>query len=490
MSDFDRLLKDALRSAGDSHRLESTHGARSKFITARRRRTLFTAATSVAVLAALMVTAVVAAPWDRRTDLVAPPPEPAAPQGEMLVTQRIPADSSPSSLDFEGTNLYVGHAEDPTVGAIDVNKNEYRTIVSYSIDDEAGMHPAMHVAVHGSSLYTAGRGEVSVEVIPKRLDEGVSTVIGYPWEGDISDLLVTSEATWVAGADPSGDVNSYAIAALDPDLSGRQDLIHTEASGRLDEGFGYVWLTQSPTGGGLARKGPSSSSVEEIDQVGAATDVSAGGGAVWTFAKSSPADGVTYRLTRIDPESAEVTDRFDVPGYFARVEASDDLGIFVMSKVTETQSKLFRIDPVSGDILGEPLDFGPGPFALESGFRSLWVADQLGDKVYRVEVGETASPQPEVDGGNDKKRAKKRALEGLEAEVAARLAALDANQTTDKELLRLIRKHDLSPEGRDRLQVLMLKRMRALTGDYDTLQEAIDRAIEEASQRKNKGMDG
>ncbi|MDQ3956596.1 MAG: hypothetical protein M3285_13720, partial [Actinomycetota bacterium] len=74
------------------------------------------------------------------------------------------------------------------------------------------------------------------------------------------------------------------------------------------------------------------------------------------------------------------------------VEAAEDLGVFVLARVNETESRLFRVDPATGEVLGKSLEFGAGPFALESGFRSLWIADEGEDAVYRVEVGTFEQP--------------------------------------------------------------------------------------------------
>lgn len=127
MSDFDKLLEESLKLAGQSHEPAGLSTARDRFVRARRRRSLFTAATSLAVVAAI-VTTVVAAPWDRgNTNIVGPAPGPTARPGEMVITAATDVDSTPSDIDIDSDRLFVGSTENAKISVVNQKRTTLRS---------------------------------------------------------------------------------------------------------------------------------------------------------------------------------------------------------------------------------------------------------------------------------------------------------------------------------------------------------------------------
>lgn len=405
MSDFDRLLKDALQSAGDSHRPESTHSARSKFVAARRRRSLFTAATSLAVLAAL-VTTVVAAPWDGgNTDIVGPAPGPTAPPGEMLITAATDVDSTPSDIDVDGDRLYVGSAETGKISVVNPGKNDVEVVIDpFEQGREiTGEGPTSTVELDvsdGVITTTSGNWLFKATVGPHGGDPEWETPVGSRWSAPISDFVVSNDhVVWVAGPSPFDKGDQPGIFRVEgPHIELAGGGFEVPEPARLDFGYGNLWAAQTIGHDWLTRIDPETLEQTTVPEPGggrnsidADLEVSVGAGAVWTHYPAQES------LIRVDPATATISGKWPMAGRQAVIEATEDLGVFVMIHRSQEVSRLYRIDPNSGETLGETMDFaGPGPFALESGFGSLWIADQSHNKVYRIEVGEKISTEPEI----------------------------------------------------------------------------------------------
>lgn len=444
MSDFEDLLKDSLGKAASSHRNAGLHRARETFVARRRRRSAFVVVGSLGT-AALLITGVVAAPWgeSRKTEVVSPQPLPRAVGGEMVVTQEFEVGAQPSSLDIDGSELYVGHAQDSLVETISVD-GKVSTQMEFTNAAEVGTLESAHIAVEKGDIWTAADGHVTKigagpqvfldDEVPhvdpptpgptlyldpkenKKVDVpgAASGHGGYTWNGAVYDLTIGGGSAWVAGSGPDG-TDRYSLGRFDLEdyspakLVLKEDALRSPA--RLDFGYGYVWAAQSSSEGGLVRfdpdtvEGTSVQPASDVPPDGSivveASDVSAGAGKVWAF--GSPGASLGHMLVRVDPSTAHSEKFIQLPGAETSpdgvVEADDELGVFVMAKTGGDSHRLFRVDPASGEVVGDPLDFGRGPFALESGFRSLWVADRSKDTVYRIEVGHSVKPKPRVDGG-------------------------------------------------------------------------------------------
>ncbi|HYN35993.1 MAG TPA: hypothetical protein VEV82_03360 [Actinomycetota bacterium] len=210
---------------------------------------------------------------------------------------------------------------------------------------------------------------------------------------------MTIDETWVAAPFAPGfaPLRPTIFRVVSPIKEPIGESLEIPEPARLDFGYGKLWAAQSMGHDWLTRIDPETLERTTVPEPGGSRhdidsdlEVSVGAGAVWTHVLAYSS------LIRVDPSTARVTGEWPIAGTQAVIEATEDLGVFVMIHRSQAVSRLYRIDPNSGETLGETMDFaGPGPFALESGFGSLWVADQSHDKVYRIEVGEKVSPEVE-----------------------------------------------------------------------------------------------
>jgi hypothetical protein len=405
MTDLERLLKRSLRQAGTAHEPKGVHEARTMFVKRRSRRSVVVASASLA-LAALMVTTVIAAPWggsDDKPKVVSPAPAPTAPPGEMFVKQTVKLDEAPSDLDFDGDELYVASAESRAIEVIDPLENRiWRTVDDFLVKSWDGDHPdSIDVIDVSGGAIRAISDDVLYTVSVERVDESVfgDTSGATHFNGPLFDLIVTQENSWMARS--FSDSGEIGISRWDFPTGNRpQDRpdgrLLTDEPARLDYGLGYLWAAQSTNADWITRVDPESlertvvPTPEGLDEEDSPLELSAGAGAVWTHAPD--------QLFRIDPLSAEVDGEWALPGHSAVLEATEDLGVFVMTRMGASRSRLYRIDPTTGNVIGDPMEFGSGPHSLESGFGSLWVADWQHKAVFRVEVGEQTEAQPEETG--------------------------------------------------------------------------------------------
>ena len=426
MSDLDRLLRDSLKRAGDRYDPAASAASRERFVAFRKRRAMTRGFASVAIVAVVIGAAAVAAPWPKSDDVegpAGPSGQPSALAGEMYVTQTIQVGAEPTDVEISDAHLYVGHKGVGPIDVVDPARHKVTdSLAGFSNAEEAHIPSFQFVEVEAGTAWTAGDGgltshdfgetQILCSANPEGKDVPVEfdcTPSAFPHlsrEGSVADMELTADALWLSGLDHSTGSDRYEIAAYARDLNandGVEPLQRLDFSGtpRLEHGYGALWVTEQQFGDpeGVYRVDPETLAKETVKPADptspsgspflSASDVSVGAGGVWAF--GSPGASLGYMVTRIDPETSRSGEHIVLPGVpnstFGWVEASDDLGVFVMAKISAGHSKLFRVNPATEEVIGEPLDFGPGPFALESGFRSLWIADQSESVVHRVEIG-------------------------------------------------------------------------------------------------------
>lgn len=443
MSEIDRLLRDSLGRAGAAVGDVSPERARKRFAERRRGRLRlrFVALASAAALVVAGVGVLVAV-QEREVQNVFTGPAPSVPAGDMLVTARIDVGANPTSIDTDGDKVYVGHASGGRVTTIDpVNGSADESYIGYDEEfqpDRTGIPGQPRpmesdlLVVEGEHFWAAGNGGLAhgtLDVQRVVVDADGESVDPPAWlaqtivatGGRTTDIEVGPGAVYLSGVartDAKYEIAEYQPSDLSDDTP---DFIEVPVEPVLATHGGIVWATQrgerwtSPKEGvdGLLRI--DFENLEEWDHsedlvegLSGPTDVSAGAERVWVY-ESPVTDvnpGADSSLVALDPASGAITESVSIPGWSGRVEAMTDLGVFVMvTGVGDNESRLHRVDPATGDKLGEPLTFdSPGPFSMTSGFGSLWIADEGKDAVYRVEIGtreeatlETKLP-PEEDG--------------------------------------------------------------------------------------------
>ncbi len=149
-------------------------------------------------------------------------------------------------------------------------------------------------------------------------------------------------------------------------------------SGAVDVavGDGAVWISGF---GAVSRLDPRTSEVVATIETPGTEDfsrVAVGEGAVWVTADGG-------KVYRIDPATNAVVATIPVVGPIMGVWAED--GSVWVTRPAEGIGELVRIDPATNAVVGEPIEVGPGPVSVISGFGALWVTNTSPPSVVRVD---------------------------------------------------------------------------------------------------------
>jgi Domain of unknown function (DUF5074) len=149
-------------------------------------------------------------------------------------------------------------------------------------------------------------------------------------------------------------------------------------SGAVDVavGDGAVWISGFGT---VSRLDPRTNEVVATIETPGTEDysrVAVGEGAVWVTADGG-------RVYRIDPVTNAVVATIPVGGPIMGVSAGD--GSVWVTRPAEGIGELVRIDPATNAVVGEPIEVGPGPVSVISGFGALWVTNTSPPSVVRVD---------------------------------------------------------------------------------------------------------
>jgi YVTN family beta-propeller protein len=149
----------------------------------------------------------------------------------------------------------------------------------------------------------------------------------------------------------------------------------------MDSGFGAVW-TATCGERGVARIDPKTGKVTKWVAVDVPTEgessVGAGEGGIWAIADGDDCSGCV--LVRIDPESVQITDTYDVPEGGTAVRAG--LGGIWITYFFE--GRIAHVDPETGEVVTE-IDVGSGPHFLDVGEGGVWVMNQSDGSVSHVD---------------------------------------------------------------------------------------------------------
>jgi len=164
----------------------------------------------------------------------------------------------------------------------------------------------------------------------------------------------------------------------------------------MDSGFGAVW-TATCGERGVARIDPETGEVTRWVAVDVPAEgessVGAGEGGIWAIADGDDCFGCV--LVRIDPETVEITETYDVPEGGTAVRAG--LGGVWITYFSE--DRIAHVDPETGEIVAE-IDVGSGPRFLDVGEGGVWVMDQTDGSVSHVDpTSDSVVATIPVDGG-------------------------------------------------------------------------------------------
>jgi DNA-binding beta-propeller fold protein YncE len=107
-------------------------------------------------------------------------------------------------------------------------------------------------------------------------------------------------------------------------------------------------------------------------------NVEIGEGAVWV-SNQNFGDGT---LSRIDPETLEVTETVPVGGEIAGLAVGEG---YVWVTLSE-QGLLARVNPDTNQVDGVPIVVGGKPLGVDVADGFVWIADQAGGQVLRVDL--------------------------------------------------------------------------------------------------------
>lgn len=189
-------------------------------------------------------------------------------------------------------------------------------------------------------------------------------------------VLVDFARTWVSAM-------GKGIGFFDARTGRRQGSVPVPQSpcAGMDSGFGAVW-TATCGKRGVARVDPETGTVTgwvavDVPAEGESS-IGAGEGGIWAIADGDDCSGCV--LVRIDPETVEIADTYDVPEGGTAVRAGLD-GVWI---TYFAEDRIVRVDPETGAIVAET-DVGSGPRFLDVGEGGVWVMNQSEGSVSHVD---------------------------------------------------------------------------------------------------------
>lgn len=368
MSDLDRKLSDALRSAGDAYRPSDPANAREEFLRRTHRRRWVFAVTTFATAAALVAVGVFVAPQLAKDDKQEGPVD--DPRfGEDQVT--IDVGPGARGIDFDETNglLYVVNARTGELSQVSAETNEVVATVKVG---EAPSNVA-HGDAEGLWVTDPGTGEV-MEIEVEDGEMFVSSHYELTDPGITMDVAVGHGYVWVAS-------RGHVFTRIDPDTG--EERKYGELPTRPTDvavGADSVWVLDSDVGY-LGDIDPTTGDVENYERAPFATsddaDLAVGPGGVW-IAQGN--EGVVYRVTF----DHRVTADLFVGGTYAGIWVGEG-SVWVASGSGDAGS-LHRLDPATAQELDEPLPLAGSFLDVVTGEGSLWISNDSGGLVTRFQV--------------------------------------------------------------------------------------------------------
>ena len=389
MKDLDELLKRALSSEAESFAPSDLAAAEQRFLRGRRKRRLtWLGGATLATAAAVVAIAVFPRPElvadDRRTV--------AAPQRTL-----ISVGEAPVSIVATDTSVWVANSGDGTVSRIDPETTEVvATIEVGGVPEEVATDPfSSRSAVW---VFDSEGGRI-VEVQPTTDTVGFRYAGEWP-EGTHLDMAVKDETVWMA--DPATRTVYVDHRGPAPGLSFGSRSLFKEGS--LPEGGGDVavgdqageaWayngaagtLTQLQRSNGALK--PSQNPDVTGVLISASGDLAVGGDALWVSDELGTimrVDRRTYERTRVDLGGRHSDLSFGGGYLWVLTGDEEDVGT----------ATLRRLDPTTGEVVGEPLSLQDDPVDVSATGDGVWVAHRGNGSVTRIEVG-----SPEAGAGTN-----------------------------------------------------------------------------------------
>ncbi|HWC14166.1 MAG TPA: hypothetical protein VG929_06180 [Actinomycetota bacterium] len=358
MTDFDRRLSDALKTATSSYRPADPYVAKQAFLHRFRRRrwaggiAMSLAAGTAAVAAFFVVPGLLTQDASDKRAPVA-----ASPTG----ASEIPVGGAPNGIAFGGRRVWVANSADGTVSSIATADN--RVVRTY---DVGGTPDDLDVGLRTLWVTDSERGVVT-KVPLGPAGEREEIVVGD--DGGRIDISLGSGAAWVVsdGALLRIDAATDAVTTI-PGITDATDVA---------AGHGAVAVVGESF---IGRVEPGSPSVTPLASVAATAnqDLHLSPGAAWF------GDGDAGTLTRVDLASGEMAEPVEIGGTYLAI-AQGSGSIWVVSGDAGDEGRLLRIDPSDGAVVGEPVALSGRPYDVATGARAVWVLNRSAETVTRLD---------------------------------------------------------------------------------------------------------
>ena len=377
MNDFERLLKDSLRRAGEVYSPTDQAAARERFLARRRRRRvrIVLAGTGFATAAAAAAFLFLAP----RTTVEEPQRVPPAASGEKAtVRATIPTGDEPSGVAVGAGFVWVTNVASETVAQIDPTTQEVvdRFRVPGGPDDVAVTEETVWVATNRGSLWRLALGGKAFEEFNQR--PGIGDVSGHlDIAADGSDLFVqVQDGPLVVVGDSGGspDQERYRVAGDATDVAVHGDLVWVyerseERVVRFDRATGDR-LGDTPVGDADSQ------------------DLAASDGYAWFFR------GSDATLVQISAEDGSKVNEVPMKGSFGAISPTPE-GVWVMTASSDTgEGNLYRVRSNRAERFDTPILLGGLPYDVAAGPEGIWVTNHSSGTVTRIELVPAGAPEP------------------------------------------------------------------------------------------------
>ena len=391
MNELDETLGRVLHDTAERYRPSEVAAARERFSRRGRRRRVVRAGAAVALVTACVVGVAFLA----RPEVISGRPIRPASGSAIAV-----GDAPIAVAVYDGA-AWVVNRGDGTVTRVDARTSEVEDI---DIGDEA--QPGSITVGRNALWFTDEFLPGFAPIEPKERTVPTSFPVAGPGsEVTFGDIVVGGNDVWIANTlDGEARISTVRLggetAALGEETSGGGHFSLSGGEGMAElavGGSGGVWASYADTVGPFSVTGPSPSSTARVAGAG---DLAYGDGAVWTVVEGGAVvrlvptvrkftEGENGDVTRQEYVGMEITSKIAAnadPG--ARI-AFGEGSVWVVSG-SNGEGELVQIDPGKEEVVGR-FGLSGGRFSLAAGDGWLWVTDEGGDQILRID--------PESPGG-------------------------------------------------------------------------------------------
>jgi YVTN family beta-propeller protein len=376
VNDFERLLRDSLRSAGEHYAPSDPSAARERFLARRRRRRLSLAAAGAGLAGATAAVAFFI--FTPGTDVREPQrTPPAATADEVKITATIDTGSEPSGVAVGAGYVWVTNGGSDSVSQIDPATNE--VVASFEVqggpDDVAVADDFVWVTTERGGLWRLGPDADAFEKEPPVAEEGGHLDIAA--EG--SDVFVQADRGPLLVLDEAGNApQPFQTVGEATDVAVHGDLVwvYERSEGRVVR---FDRATRE-------RLGATPVSDSESQDLAATEDFA------WFFR------GDDATLIQISAEDGSLVDEVPLKGTFGAISPAPD-GVWVMTtsggERGTGEGNLYRVGSDGAEKIDTPVPLGGLPYDVAAGSEGIWVTNHAAGTVTRIDVGPADPAEPE-----------------------------------------------------------------------------------------------